>query len=64
MADLVFDFAKECKAIAHVDGGAGVLCCWGPIGHDGPHQDKADGIWWSTDFFNPPGTPGAGVPDA
>jgi hypothetical protein len=43
------EFGKECKAVAHVDGGAGVLCCYLPSDHDGLHWDKADGLWWSTE---------------
>jgi hypothetical protein len=49
----VADFAKECKAIAHVDGGAGALCCYLPIDHDGPHWDRPDNLSWQ-----------AGAPDA
>jgi hypothetical protein len=43
------ELGKECKAIAHVEGGAGVLCCYMADGHDGLHWDKTDVIWWSTE---------------
>jgi hypothetical protein len=39
----------SCAASADVDvatGNAGVLACWLPAGHDGPHWDEADGIEW------------------
>ena len=48
------DFASECKVIATVDDAAGVLCCYLREGHAGPHFDKFDRLWWTTE--DPPAT--------
>lgn len=48
--------ARGCTAGAQVDSDSGVLCCWLPEGHDGPHYDRLDDISWSR------GLPDAAIP--